>query len=96
MRVIIIFSLFVLISCSSYKELKKPLRHAPKYIEWYFLNRTKVIRDDIKTKNPTYSDSKLDSLAFIEIGKIMCSITPQQYEMIERAYHEQCYNIFDQ
>lgn len=92
LSLIILISVFS--SCSQYKGIKKPLHNAPAYIEWYFFDRSKQIRNNIQLKNPTYDKHTLDSLTNIEIGKIMLSISSDQYVKIKQAYDQQHYNIF--
>lgn len=84
----VVFSFLFLLSCSpDYKNCISPLNDSPKYIQWYFLDKTIDVREKLKKENPTYYDRKLDSLTFLEVGEIMRGISIEDYARIKRAYN---------
>ncbi len=87
-------SVLFCLSCSPYRNVIVPLHDSPAYIEWYFGERTKTIRDSIEKNNPKCNRVTLDSLTFIAVGEIMLEISIEDFAKIKKAYDSQHYNVF--
>lgn len=83
----ILFSFLFFMSCSpDYKNCISPLNNSPRYVQWYFLEKTIYLREKLKKENPTYDDQQLDSLTFLEVGNLMRQIDIEDYARIKKAY----------